>query len=233
MLWSPNFSAVYGQTTLAGPTGNQEQPPITAEDFQLLDTNGDGQLTSADDPFLPYYPGDDVVDWIGISLYNYGRSNDGTGIAPPVDENYFVSQISNGPNSFYERFVSQKSKPFIISETGAALAYNAEGQQPLFTTEATVEQEVESKRAWWQAILGPSIAQQNGPLSRLKAAVWFEENKLEGDYVTPQVNVVKDFRITANPSVRQAFLNDARSLGSRLTAPGSFKFACNGEFSFQ
>jgi hypothetical protein len=38
-------------------------------DQQALDTNGNGQLDGGDDPYSPWYPGDDQVDWIGISLY--------------------------------------------------------------------------------------------------------------------------------------------------------------------
>jgi hypothetical protein len=44
----------------------------SAADRAALDTNGDGQLTQADDPYAPYYPGDDFVDWIGLSLYYKG-----------------------------------------------------------------------------------------------------------------------------------------------------------------
>ena len=43
-------------------------------DFKALDTNGDGVLTMADDPYGPYYPGDDAVDWVGMSLYHWGSS---------------------------------------------------------------------------------------------------------------------------------------------------------------
>lgn len=38
-------------------------------DQQALDTNRNGQLDGGDDPYSPWYPGDDLVDWIGISLY--------------------------------------------------------------------------------------------------------------------------------------------------------------------
>ena len=30
-------------------------------------------LTMTDDPYLPYYPGDDAVDWVGISLFHWRR----------------------------------------------------------------------------------------------------------------------------------------------------------------
>jgi hypothetical protein len=37
-----------------------------------LDTNRDGQFDVLDDPYSAYYPGDDVVDWIGLSTFYRG-----------------------------------------------------------------------------------------------------------------------------------------------------------------
>jgi hypothetical protein len=34
----------------------------THPDFSICDTNGDGVLDNRDDPYGPYWPGDDVVD---------------------------------------------------------------------------------------------------------------------------------------------------------------------------
>ena len=33
-----------------------------------MDTNGDGVVDNLDDPYLPYYPGDAYVDWVGMSV---------------------------------------------------------------------------------------------------------------------------------------------------------------------
>jgi hypothetical protein len=38
--------------------------PSRAADCRELDTNGDGVLSQADDMYSPFYPGDDVVDWV-------------------------------------------------------------------------------------------------------------------------------------------------------------------------
>ena len=37
-----------------------------------MDTDGDGDVTMADDPYGPFYPGDDAVDWVGLTLYQWG-----------------------------------------------------------------------------------------------------------------------------------------------------------------
>ncbi|KAJ3339276.1 hypothetical protein HDU91_001040, partial [Kappamyces sp. JEL0680] len=44
-------------------------PNSTEERYQLLDTNYDGMLTIMDDPFAPYWPGDEYVDWVSLSIY--------------------------------------------------------------------------------------------------------------------------------------------------------------------
>lgn len=65
IVWSPNVGYSY-------PYGARIEDVQLPEDRQALDTNGDGQLTRQDDPYSPYYPGDDYVDWIGLSLYYKG-----------------------------------------------------------------------------------------------------------------------------------------------------------------
>jgi hypothetical protein len=68
-VWGPNPGFGY-------PFPNQEFSinVTSGEEFAALDTNGDGQLNDRDDPYSPYYPGDDVVDWVGLSTYYFGRT---------------------------------------------------------------------------------------------------------------------------------------------------------------
>ena len=63
--------------------------------FQAMDTNGDGQLTMADDMYTPYYPGDEYVDWVGMSIYNFGtgQTSSTNSIAPAYKLAHTVSQI--------------------------------------------------------------------------------------------------------------------------------------------
>lgn len=63
MVWAPNTPQGYPY----GQNGNA-YTSLSAADQALLDTNQNGQLDAGDDPFGPYYPGDDVVDWIGLSV---------------------------------------------------------------------------------------------------------------------------------------------------------------------
>src|SRR4051794_20456730 len=66
MMWAPNYGGGY---PFAG--GRFAAAPGTG-DAVVLDTDGDGQVTVADDPYAPYWPGDDAVDWVGMSLYHWG-----------------------------------------------------------------------------------------------------------------------------------------------------------------
>jgi hypothetical protein len=67
MMWAPNYAG--GYPFFGGQFGAQ---PGT-EAFRELDTDRDGALTTNDDPYGPYYPGDQYVDWVGISLYHWGN----------------------------------------------------------------------------------------------------------------------------------------------------------------
>ena len=45
-----------------------------------------------DDPYGPYYPGDDVVDWVGVTVYYWGLLYPFGENQLPQD-NYFVQRI--------------------------------------------------------------------------------------------------------------------------------------------
>ena len=103
----------------------------------MLDTNRDGKIDSKDDAYTPYYPGDDEVDIISTSVYNFGSTGRGNGnnIVPKE------GTIENFLDKLYKFSVKQK-KPFGIMETGS-LWINNNTRSP--KTNAT---EYEVKRAW-------------------------------------------------------------------------------------
>src|SRR5205823_9919968 len=129
-VWAPNYGAGY---PFRG--GRYEVGPGSS-DFSLMDTNGDGVLSIADDPYVPYYPGDDAVDWVGMSLYHWGS-------AYPWGENEvpepgkFLAQLTGayaGANGderlvpdFYAVYGEMHHKPVAITETAAFYAPAAGG----------------------------------------------------------------------------------------------------------
>jgi len=125
MLWAPaNFEGYP-----FGHSGNDlsaylssSLPHGTEDDFNLMDSNNDGVLTSADDPYGPYYPGDDVVDWVGSSIYHVDNSWPPTQNSVPYNRKVtsLLTGHGNALKNIYKRFGENKSKPFMIPETSAA-----------------------------------------------------------------------------------------------------------------
>ncbi|KAH8921991.1 glycoside hydrolase family 26 protein [Atractiella rhizophila] len=66
----PDVFFVWGPNTPQGYPWGQGFPSgaNAAADRVLLDTNNDGTLDSSDDPFSPFYPGEEYVDIAGLSI---------------------------------------------------------------------------------------------------------------------------------------------------------------------
>ncbi|SFL88691.1 glycoside hydrolase family 26 protein [Geodermatophilus ruber] len=163
MMWAPNYGGGYPFA------GGEHQG-----DDSALDTDGDGTVTGADDPYAPYWPGEDAVDWVGMSLYHWGS-------AWPWGENEvpepgkFVAQLTGtyaglagddrGLPDFYGVYGEQHGKPVAVPETAALYAPGRRGAA-----------ELELKQAWWRQVYDPAIAVQ---LPRLAMVNWFEWDKDE------------------------------------------------------
>jgi hypothetical protein len=137
--------------------------------------------------------------------------------------------LYGGPFPFYPNWVIKTGKPFLFSETGAAIVYDIDGS--IVRIKATEALELRIKQAWWNEILSETIyAEQGTKLSRAKAVVWFEEIKPEVSYDNANIYIMRDYRVTYNTTVRNALKNDLAAAGNRITYPGKFQFKCNGEF---
>ena len=160
MVWSPNIGMGYPflNSGYDGyiPTPNSNNPSRVAN-FQVLNTDTTGGsanvLDALDDPYTPYYPGDEYVDWVGISVYNYNHdynSHQTTPVTLDVLSTGKTSLIGDIPvKNFYQNFVVGKNKPFIISETGSAYITNDESNPGYMTQEADpVATELAIKESW-------------------------------------------------------------------------------------
>jgi hypothetical protein len=189
MMWAPNYGGGY---PFAG--GQFEAKPGTP-DFAALDTDADGVLSMNDDAYAPYYPGDDAVDWVGMSLYHWGADY-------PWGENEipeplkFVDQLTgnyagaNGDDTllpdFYQVYGEAHGKPVAIPETAALFAPGTIG-----------EAELAIKQAWWSQLFDPATAAR---FPQLKMINWFEWDKEE-----VEVKGRVDWTVTNTPAVREAF----------------------------
>lgn len=193
MMWAPNYGGGY---PFSG--GTYEAKPGSVA-FDVLDTNDDGDLTMADDPYLPYYPGDDVVDWVGMSVYHWGneypwRENE-------VPEAHKFMDIVTGayaglngderavPN-FYEVYAIGHKKPMAITETSA-----------LYNTTLGGDDEATIKQSWWRQIFAPEV---HARLPQIKMINWFEWRKSESEVGGATI----DWRATPSSNVTQAFRGD-------------------------
>lgn len=194
MLWAPNYGGGYPFT--GGPF---EAQPADA-DFTLLDTNQDGRLNMADDPYSPYYPGDDAVDWVGMTIYHWDNEYPwGENEIPEADK--FIQQLTgnfNGQNGddtalpdFYEVFHTTHGKPMAIPET-AALYNTARSGGPT---------ELEIKQSWWRQVLNADLL---AAYPGIKMINWFEwekpENEIAGEVI--------DWRALGSPEVASQFISD-------------------------
>ena len=206
MLWAPNYGGGY---PFAG--GVYEAKPGTS-DFQLLDTNHDGRLSMLDDMYQPYYPGDNFVDWTGMSVYHWGNQYPwGENEIP--EEGSFIARISGTysgqdgdhqavPN-FYQQFGEQHQKPMAVTET-AALYNPAVGEAN--------EQLI--KQAWWRQVFNSQIKKE---FPGIKMINWFEWRKFESE-----IGGIIDWTVSYKPELTQAFVSDLAK--SPLIFAGGIKY---------
>jgi len=200
IVWAPNLGTGY-------PYG---QTMTDAAELAELDTNGDGAVTAADDPYGPYYPGDDQCDWIGISVYykgpNYGANINQaqapgycTDIMTGVDPNNGAQSAYN----FYETYCTKSGKACMFSESGASYHVDVQGG----ATQLAIQQ------AWWQDCITSDAFLDQFP--RIKMLMAFEYEKYEdGNDGLPDL---RDFRIANDTAVLAAFSSDMAAFATRVS----------------
>lgn len=191
-LWAPNYGGGY-----PFPVGDHAARPGSPA-FAVLDTDADGALTGADDPYAPYYPGDDAVDWVGMSLYHWGDVYP-WGESSVPEPTKFVDQLTGGyvglagdesaVPDFYADYAEARDKPLAIPETAAFV-----------TADAAPGTALEIKQAWWRQVLSEDVHQR---LPRLRLVNWFDWDKHEAE-----VDAVVQWSLSGDPDVAAAFRAD-------------------------
>jgi hypothetical protein len=200
MVWAPNDGFAYPYSD----TGPYRALPGSPE-FLELDTNSDGVLTEQDDMYGPFYPGDDVVDWVGMTIYHWvfpGLNNE-----LPAPGGFASTLTGHGPDNsvpdFYARFCADgvHNKPCMLPETGAF--YNSQKQGA---------NEFAIKEGWWKQVFNIAGDQDFGPdiaahFPKLKCITWFDHYKPEGVAGNEWI----DWRVSAHPPIRSAFVKAVRT----------------------
>ncbi|KAJ1552035.1 hypothetical protein HK405_012931 [Cladochytrium tenue] len=222
MVWGPNVGLAYPFTVSAGLS----PPPTSGPEFDALDTNHDGVLNTQDDPYSPYYPGDEYVDWVGLSLYYYPLQH----VNEAVEDEYFYdSMVGNGPliplivdsinitptyiatRNFYNNFAAGHKKPMILPETGS----------PFLQDIAANAGEIPIKMGWWNQLMSTNTSTS---FPYLLAYVNFEEEK-ELD------NHLDDWRLLNSSAVLTTFQQKLSTWESNLIQGTSLSFSCDGSVS--
>ncbi|KAJ3035552.1 hypothetical protein HDV00_003649 [Rhizophlyctis rosea] len=211
MVFSPNM----GYTKIANITDSNSQ------NFKLLDTNGDGKLDQNDDFYSPYWPGDEYVDWVGMSIYHFGYEQPNLDNIP-TPQGYVETTLNNVTQPFYSTYASGKNKPMMISETGAP--WNPDTGK----SEGSMS-EVDVKRSFWKQFVTNETFYDHFP--NVKLICWFEISKKEDVPPTPRV---RDFRISNNTQVLDALKSDVAAVIGNNTSDAKSRFiwASNNTSSF-
>lgn len=189
MMWAPNYGGGYPFS------GGKYEAVTGSPDFAALDTDKDGAITGSDDPYAPYYPGDNAVDWVGMSLYHWGNTYPwGANVIPEPGK--FLQQLTGTYNGaggndlavpdFYADYGTARNKPVAIPETAALTVASGEGADVLAI-----------KEAWWGQLFDPAIPKD---YPALKMINWFEWDKNE-----VEVKATVDWTATKDPLVREAY----------------------------
>jgi hypothetical protein len=209
MVWSPAYGAGYPFGAAFGAVDASGDRSIAE-----LDTDGNGRVNLQDDPYRPYYPGDDVVDWVGLNTSHFGLEQDlvdgrpaqeylGEDVAQDQDfgENvlpepgkldrqlrglYGYPDTGGAGRDFAAEYIEGPGKPAMIETAALFDAARTEG--------AT---ELEVKSAWWDQVLSPETEAQHPGIGMV---LWREVERPEAE----ADGAVIDWRATEDPEVAAA-----------------------------
>jgi hypothetical protein len=159
-----------------------------------LDTDGDSLLGPGDDPYGPYYPGDEYVDWVGLSAYH-----DPSGGGQPLNEVPRAGALDaalggGGDLDFHQRFSAATDTPMML-ETAAFFSPGAGGPGAL-----------EIKQEWWRQVIA-AVSGEDYPL--LDVVLWRDSSSARA--VVGEV--VIDWSLSADAETAAAFRADAAGSG--------------------
>ncbi len=178
MVWQPYLGRDY-------PFERHRNAPAPGSDgFARLDTNGDGTWSGADAAYAPYYPGDDAVEWVGLTAYHDDTGGNSAVNTVPADGELSAMLTQSGSEDFYAAYAAGRNKPMLL-QTAAFYSPAAGGAA-----------EADIKASWWDQTLD---AATSPGFNRIAAVVWDERTS------TRDTGVVSiDWRLTGTDSFAAA-----------------------------
>jgi hypothetical protein len=192
MVWEPYLGKDYPYDR------HRNAPASGSEGFALLDTNGDGVWNGSDAAYAPYYPGDDAVDWVGLTAFHDDTAGGApVNTVPGQDELQGMLTTSGGEN-FYATYSAGKDKPFLL-QTAAFYSPASGGAS-----------DVDIKVGWWDQVLDAATSTD---FARTAAVVWDERTSTRDTGVASI-----DWLLTGNPAVAAA-ARDRLEASPTVTGP--------------
>jgi hypothetical protein len=140
MMWAVN--SIQGYPFCGGSEFCAQGKPWESE----LDTQAPAGLDGDDDPYMPFYPGDDYVDSVGMSIYHYGIQYPWLENVVPYETKFsdmVRGRNGQGTRDFYRMFCEPpRNKMFAIAESGVATH--------VYLDQGVGEETI--KTAWWKQI---------------------------------------------------------------------------------
>ncbi|KAI9030312.1 glycoside hydrolase superfamily [Hyaloraphidium curvatum] len=209
LAWAPNMGAGYPYSP------SIYTPANTSAEWRALDTNKDGKVDEQDDPYTPYWPGEQYVDWVAMSNYWFGDTwpEIVNKVTPPgyfesvIFGNSTLSQLYGQPQwDFYAMFAERYRKPLAVPESGAVF-YSGVPPGP---------GELALKQSWWRQSFNAEMFRR---MPRLKMVSHFEEAKVE-----ERGNA--SYLITYDP-IREHFMRDFPM--DSVTFAEDVRYSCDGK----
>lgn len=237
MVWAPNNAGSYPYGIYNGMSkATFTNGYGSLADWVLLDGNGDGVLSNPgdlrDDPYAPFYPGDQYVDWVGMTIYHWGQAYPWWYNCTP-EARKFSDQLTGdyaGPGgtntwnpNFYAEWSEGRSKPMVIAETAAFYRPNAPTPPDPYWPPGQTTNEFEIKKLWLEQVYNIYGDNTNAldisvHFPRIKAINWFNQYKIEPEAQNSNVN----WTVTSNASVRTAYRDRLRA------AQGAYRYFLHG-----
>ncbi|WP_309147124.1 OpgC domain-containing protein, partial [Curtobacterium sp. MCPF17_047] len=208
MVWSPSYGAGYPFGSSAGRLAD-----LSATDTEKLDTNGDGQITAADDPYEPYWPGASSVDWVGLSMFYFGKgkATEAAGRDVPLTSNDVPASDEvaqrfaerwgydrQQPGSFVDRFAVERDRPMLL-DTGALYDHSLSGAG-----------ELQVKQGWWRQVIA-----EVRKTPEIRGVTFVEADRRE-----PEAgNRVADWRFAKAPGIAGSFRTDLQGADQFVFGP--------------
>lgn len=185
MVWQPYLGKDYPFDR------NRNAPAPGSESFDLLDTNGDSTWNSSDTAYEPYYPGDEAVDWVGLSAFHDDTAGGSAVNTVPRAGELRDMLIASGGENFYATYAEARDKPFLL-QTAAFYSPASGGAS-----------EADIKVAWWDQVVGLATAAE---FRMAGAVVWDERTSTRDTGVTSI-----DWLLTGNPAIAHEALGRLES----------------------